>query len=87
MTHVMNMSQSNKDFVTPDLCLANALSLAFPLLSTYKEGARTSFCFENTPQLQQYLNDYWSDDISVEPKRFFNQLKLLKGYIYGGGNG
>lgn len=83
----MQMSQVNIDYRTPDLCLANTLSLVFPLTSTQKENGRVFFCFTNSPELRSYVQQYWSDSIQVEPKRFFNQIKLLKGYIYGGSHG
>jgi hypothetical protein len=69
-----------------DLCLATTISLSFPLMTTHRVDGKVFFNFKKSSELEQFLSQYWSDQISTEPKRFFQQIKLLKNYIYGGGN-
>lgn len=83
----MKINQLDQDFITTDLCLANTLSMAFPLSKAERRGNRVFFCFSDTPELQLYIEQYWADKLQIEPKRFFNQLKLMKSYLYGGANG
>lgn len=79
----MTPTHVDEIYRTSDLCLANTLSLLFPILSLEKEGRRVFFCFQNSSELSQVINEFWAGNLSFEPQRFFQQLKLMKAHIYG----
>lgn len=79
----MTTQNADEIYRTSDLCLANTLSLLFPILSLEKEDRRVFFCFQSTPELLRVINDFWEGKLRFEPQRFFQQLKLMKAHIYG----
>ena len=38
--------------------------------------------FEETKELQEAINSYWSSDLLVSPLTYFNSMKMLKNRIY-----
>lgn len=79
----MTTKNANEIYRTSDLCLATTLSLLFPILSLEKEDRRVFFCFKSTPEFLRVIDHFWAGNLSFEPLRFFQQLKLLKSQIYG----
>lgn len=79
----MTTQHVDETFRTSDLCLANTLSLLFPILSLKKDDRRVFFCFKNSPELLQIIDDFWGGNLLFEPQRFFQQLKIMKAHIYG----
>lgn len=73
-----------KEFSTIDLCLATTLSIWFPIerLDRIQDSKKVTFVFGDSKKLQLFLKEYWAEKIQVEPKRFFNSLKTLKGRLY-----
>lgn len=71
-------------YTTFDLCLATTLSLWIPIenLDKTRGSKKVLFIFKDSDELQKLLKDYWSGRIQTEPKRFFGQLKILKGMIH-----
>lgn len=72
-------------FSTHDLALASALatqgfSIADMERSEYSR--RVSFIFERTEGLDKAVEDYWSDNLKVNPKTYFDALKHIKTRIY-----
>lgn len=78
----MNM-KNNKHFKTSDLPLATTLSLTFPIEQIDNSNPRrVEFLFNATTSLLSLVEDYWKGKVTVEPKTFFNQLRVLKSRIY-----
>lgn len=67
-----------------DLGLVTALiSVGIPIYGTQneKEG-RVYFLFENIAKTQNYINDYWSDNLMVRARNYSDSMKMLKTRIY-----
>lgn len=79
-----NMNINNKTIPIDDLSLAVYLSLHFSIEEMDRSNPRhVIFHFRNNSQVDQLIRLYWQDKASVEPKRYFQQLKLIKTRIYG----
>jgi hypothetical protein len=76
----------NKYYESTDLCLVVTISLQQAITGISKDiTGKATFCFADTPKLQQLLNAYWDNRLQVEPKQFFGQLKIIKQRLYGNG--
>ncbi len=75
---------SKKDFYqTTDLACATVLSLFFPLESVDKaDPRRAHFIFKRSPKLEQLIEQYRKQELKVEPRAYFDQLKALKTRLY-----
>lgn len=73
-----------KIFQTFDLGLAAALiSVGFQLLDLNKSNPRkVQFLFKASNELQEAIEDYWSDNLKVNARTYFENLKMLKNRIY-----
>jgi hypothetical protein len=71
-------------FRTSDLPLAGALCvLGFMVEEVEKVNPKRSvFIFDNSKELEKAVNDYWAGRLTVEPQKYFYQLKNLKARIY-----
>ena len=81
MTRTNNQDQL---FTTFDISLAAALiSKGFHLLDLDKTNPRkVQFLFKDSNNLQQVIDDYWSDSLQVNARTYFDDVKLLKNRIY-----
>lgn len=78
----MTMKQ-NELFTTADLALATVISLSFPIKYIDRsDNTRVEFTFENSPELNVLVEAFWQNEISLEPKLFYNQLRIVKARIY-----
>lgn len=72
-------------YKTSDLGLATSLSLFFPVKTIDRSNPRkVLFVFEQTDELNDFVNKYWRSEITVEPQTFTNQIKNIKTRIYSG---
>jgi len=74
-------------FSTYDLALASALvSYGFSISGIEKTqyGGRSSFIFDRNKELEQAIQAYWSDQLQVNPKAYFDVLKHIKTRLYSG---
>lgn len=74
-------------FSTYDLALASALvSYGFTISGIEKTqyGGRSSFIFDRNEKLDQVIQAYWSDQLQVNPKAYFDVLKHIKTRLYSG---
>lgn len=78
-----------QNYSTRDLTLAATLvSLGFALqqIDYQIEGDKPNpigyFLFENSDELQETLRQFWSGQVTVEPKEFINNMKGLKSQIH-----
>lgn len=70
-------------FTTSDLALATTLSLTFPIKYIDKSTSkRAEFVFDNSTELNNFIEAFWKDELTIEPKQFFNQLRVIKARIY-----
>lgn len=66
-----------------DLALASVLSLWFPIVSLDKANPhRILFRFEDSQELQHAINEFWNNSLLIEPKSYFQSMKLLKSRMY-----
>jgi len=79
------MSMNKTKYQTSDLCLVTTISQFLPILEVDGTNSKRSlFSFSESPELSEIITTYWNGSIRVEPKQFFNQLKLIKSRIYSG---
>lgn len=71
-------------FITSDLQLATVLSMKYPLIDIIFKGKKGEFCFNDSEELQEFVNLFWTKQLKVEPIDLFNSLKTLKNRLYGG---
>ncbi len=75
--------KSNLYFETHDLALAVIISLFFPVNQINKENPRkVIFIFVKNSKLENVITRYWNKELRVEPRQYFDQLKVLKARIY-----
>lgn len=73
----------NLYYSTSDLACAGVLSLYFPLDSLDKQNPhKVLFIFKRDQHLDKILEAYWQGQLQVEPRAFFNQIKLIKSRLY-----
>ena len=75
-----------ENYQTSDIGSATALiSIGYSLSSFDKTNSqRALFIFDNSPELQASLKGYWSGNLLVDAKTFFENHKWLKSRIYNG---
>jgi hypothetical protein len=72
-------------YKTSDLGLVTTLSLFFPVRTIDRSNPRkVLFVFDQTDELNDFVNKYWRSEITVEPQTFTNQIKNIKTRIYSG---
>lgn len=70
-------------YQTSDISLATTISLFYPLDSIYRQSDQKSFfIFKKEKGLDEIINKYWSGNLKIEPKDYFNQLKNIKTRLY-----
>lgn len=82
----MYMKSATKLFSTTDLALGAFLRTSgFVLEQTDRSNARRiAFLFEDSAQLREAVDGFWSGSLKVEPTAYFQAIKDLKNRIYGG---
>lgn len=66
-----------------DLALASALVLTFPIIEIDVTHYRKAvFVFNNSPNLQKTIKNFWDNTLKVSPLEYFNVIKNLKTRIY-----
>ncbi len=81
----MNITQQ-PTYRTSDLSLAATLSVkGYKLVSLDRSHSpKVAFLFERDSDLDWNIQQYWADQLSVNPKSYFDALKHLKSRIYAG---
>ena len=70
-------------YQTSDLACAAALSLFFTIESDDKADPRRAyFLFERSMKLDAVLTKYQKQELRVEPRAYFDQIKALKTRLY-----
>jgi len=66
------------------LALATTLSLFYPIEAIDKQNPRKAyFVFKREEGLDELIEKYWKGELRIEPKTFFNQLRVIKARLYG----
>lgn len=77
------MSENINTYQTNSLALASAISLFIPLLEISKdEQGHCVFCFQNSQELNNLIENYWNKKLPVDAFEHFTQIKSLKARIY-----
>lgn len=74
-----------KQFSTYDLGLASSLiSLGYQLTDLEKSNPKkVLFIFQKEDDIDEAIEDYWSDNLQVNARSHFDNIKMLKNRIYG----
>jgi len=80
----MRINQKNNINIS-DLSLAAYLALRFSSfdLQLTSEG-KFAFIFQDSEELQTYINSFYNNTASVSPRDYFNSIKNIKGRMYQG---
>lgn len=79
----MDNKEISNPYVTSDLGLATALSLQFPIWAIDKRNPqKVEFVFERDLDLDNRIESYWTNHLSVSALSYFQQLKIVKSRIY-----
>jgi len=84
MTITMKQQELNTDYyLTSDLAIATALSLWQPIKEINKSNPRKAvFVFKRTKQLNELVEAYFRNELTVSPQIYFNQLRTIKSRLY-----
>lgn len=75
----MNNSYQSKDFYASAFLIASGV----PMRSNFKIGQITTFVFDDSDQIQDLLNQYYSMQANINPASYASALKNLKSIIHG----
>lgn len=81
------MNHNLTDFRTFDLSLASALiteGFIITAIERTQYSNKSNFIFNRTDKLDEIVQAFWADKLSVNPKLYFDALKHLKTRIYSG---
>ena len=82
----MNSKNNNKYYQTADLGLAAAISIFYPVDAVDRQNPRRAlFIFKRDDELDMFIENFWKQELKVEPQAYFYQLKNLKTRIYSQG--
>lgn len=81
---VLSLDDSSAVFTTYDLGVSTALLCAgFELVSLDKENPRKAlFVFKRKANIENIANQYFTDQLEVKARSFFDHLKALKNKLY-----
>lgn len=77
-------TNQNEIFETTDLSLVATITINnFQVESINKTDThRVKFVFRKSERLTKIIQDFWDGKMTVEPKKFFQELKIIKTRIY-----
>ena len=78
------MNQDEDFFTTFDLNVSSVLVALGHQLDHIERNqkGRTLFFFKASPQIKKIVQNYWKQEISINPQKLFDSLKFLKNQIY-----
>lgn len=79
----MNQDTAN-EFRTYDLGLASALvTSGYTLVDLDKSNpSKASFIFHRDDRIDDFIRDYWDDQLEGSLQAYFNNLKRIKNQLY-----
>jgi len=70
-------------YSTTDLALAAVLQLYYPIKDIYREDdKKVHFIIFSGKKLNSLVEKYWRGELRVDPRKYYDSLKTLKGMIY-----
>jgi hypothetical protein len=83
-TKTASADTQNQKFITYDIALAAALiTLGYKLLNIEKIAERRSqFILSHDDHTDKMVNDYWSDQLILPVRSFYDNLKMIKNRLY-----
>ena len=81
---IFPLDDNTQFFLTFDLGLSAALvSVGFPLVSLDRETQnKVQFVFRRGDGMDEAINSYWADHLTVKARSYFDTLKMLKNRLY-----
>lgn len=74
----------NDCYSTPDLALAAAISLWYPVETIDRTNpSKAVFLFKRDKNLDKLVENFWKQELRIEPQAYFSQLKIIKSRLYG----
>ena len=74
----------NDYYSTPDLALAAAISLWYPIETIDRtNSSKAHFLFKRDENLDRLVETFWKQELRIEPQAYFSQLKIIKSRLYG----
>jgi len=76
--------EGGNQFATFDLgCSAALVSAGFALVKVDKSNPRKAqFVFTDTGSIAETIEQYWSDQLTVNARTYFDNIKMLKNRLY-----
>jgi hypothetical protein len=81
----MTQELSSTIYKTTDLALAASLlscHCSIYEINRNSSTRRATFVFKLSSNQEKLINDFWSDSLSINPRLFFDNIKLLKNRLY-----
>ena len=79
----MNIKTKNDYWQTSSLPLVATISLYYPIVTIDKRDPRRAiFSFERDERLIQLVQDFWNNQLKVNPRKYFDQIKFIKSRLY-----
>lgn len=84
MIMTIEMLNENDFIKTGDLSLAGFLFLHYPLevIERPYGNKKALFVFQKNEHTDELIASFWRGDELVEPRRYFEALRLIKGRLY-----
>ncbi|MHB1864561.1 MAG: DUF5659 domain-containing protein [Candidatus Saccharimonadales bacterium] len=78
------MHDKNDNYKTSDLALAAALICHGHNLETLDKhnAKRVLFIFQQSDNLNESLNGYWENLLTINPRQYFDAIRNLKARLY-----
>lgn len=78
--------KKKQTFDSSDLgCCAALITANFELLDIDNTNSKkVVFVFDNSIEINKASEEYWSDNLQVSARRYFENIKMLKSRIYEG---
>jgi hypothetical protein len=78
-----NIQEDQNVFTTYDLGVsAGLLTKGYKLRSLDKSNRRALFIFEHKKGIEKSANDFFTNDLNVKARSYFDNLKALKSKLY-----
>ena len=74
----------NETYKTTDMNLATVLSMKYPVRELINKEGRGIFTFDDSDELQDFVEQFWNKQLTVEPQALFDALKVIKNRLYNG---
>jgi len=84
MTKNFSQLEPSETFLTFDLGLASALvSIDYELVGLDKTNSKkVQFIFKRAESIDLAINNYWQDNLKINARTLFDNVKMLKNRIY-----